>query len=120
MPKPNVNITGAVFGCTNRVSTFIVNENPAMLYQYSIIGGIITLNVSGNVIVEWTSYGNNFLSVYVINDLTGCNAQNLINVVVDPIPKPVIDAANFAGCQLITRGSFQPVVINIAGYFTPS
>ena len=106
MPKPNVYVTGDIFGCTNRVSAFSINESPGTVYQYSIIGGIITSNNSGMLSVDWTTYGSNSLSVYAIDNITGCNSQNTINIAVDQLPKPVVDADNFSGCPPLSV-SFQ-------------
>jgi gliding motility-associated-like protein len=98
-PKPNVGIAGNPMGCLNRRSNYTISQSPGTTYQYSATNGIVTSQTNGSIEVLWTSNGQHSLTVNAVNNTTGCQSQNTMDVLIDPLPYPVVDANSLSGCS---------------------
>jgi len=98
-PKPNVGIAGNPSGCLNQRSLYTVSQTPGTTYQYSATNGIVTSQSNGNIEVLWTSNGVHTLTVNAISNQSGCQSQNTMDVVIDPLPVPVVASNSFTGCS---------------------
>jgi gliding motility-associated-like protein len=98
-PKPVVTISGNPNGCLNALSTFSIPQATGVSYQYAVTNGVITNQSPGHFDVLWISNGTHQVTVDAVNLQTGCQSQNRMDVTIDPLPVPVVDASMFSGCS---------------------
>ena len=97
-PKPTVAISGNSTGCYNTTSTYTVNIQSGILYQYSVTGGIIMSQNNGTLQIVWLGIGTHTLSVNATNTATGCDTVMRKAIVVDSLQRPVVAANGLIGC----------------------
>lgn len=88
--SPALFVSGSNAQCVFSNSNYSVTSQANTQYHWTATGGIVT--GSGNsVSVEWTSPGNQTLTLYAVNSLTSCDSTVVIPVTVHPLPQPVIN-----------------------------
>jgi gliding motility-associated-like protein len=97
---PSAPITGDSIVCNNVTSytySTVAEINHNYLWQVTN-GLILNNNNESNAFVNWNKTGFNTVSLYVINNSTGCDTTLYKNVYVDSIVKPNIDLSRAFGC----------------------
>ena len=97
---PSAPITGDSIVCSNVTSytySTIAEVNHSYLWQ-ATTGLILNNNNESSAFVNWSRTGFNTLSLYVINNNTGCDTTLYKTIYVDSVVKPIINLNRAFGC----------------------
>ncbi|MEI7662240.1 MAG: FISUMP domain-containing protein [Bacteroidota bacterium] len=89
-PLPVVTISGPNSVCYNSTTTY-TTETGKINYNWSVTGGNIITNTGSQISVQWTSSGNQTITV-IYSNTTGCSPSTPASypVTVHPLPAPTI------------------------------
>ncbi|HRH66670.1 MAG TPA: gliding motility-associated C-terminal domain-containing protein, partial [Bacteroidia bacterium] len=90
LPDSSNTIQGPTPVCENSQQTYFVNANAGSTYFFFVTGGTILSQTNNVVTIQWLSAGIGTVTMYEVN-ATNCYGPVLnYDVVVNPLPQPVV------------------------------